>query len=84
MPKKVELPLGLEDEFRKELSCLSVSHGACVSPIVDLLDAFCAVSQQHIFGDTDTLVLFRSALHSHWSTQLLVVDAMSCEVRRGG
>ena len=35
-------------------SCLSVSHGACVAPIVVLLGAFCVVSEQHIFGDTDT------------------------------
>ena len=28
-------------------------------------------------------MLFRSALHSHGSAQLLVVDAMFCEVRRG-
>ena len=39
---------------RKKLSCLSVSHGARVAPIAVLLDAFCVVSQQHIFGDTDT------------------------------
>ena len=38
----------------EKLSCLSVSHGACVAPIVVLLGAFCAVSEQHTFGDTDT------------------------------
>ena len=35
-------------------NCLSVSHGACVAPVVYLLDAFDVVSRQHIFGDTDT------------------------------
>ena len=48
----------LRAEKKKKLSCLSVSHGACVSPIIDLLGAFCVVSQQHIFGDTDTFDTF--------------------------
>ena len=38
----------------KKLSCLSVSHGACVAPVVVLLGAFCVVSEQHLFGDTGT------------------------------
>ena len=38
----------------EKLSCLSVSHGACVAPIVVLLGAFFVVSEKHLFGDTDT------------------------------
>ena len=52
--RKERTAAGMLRAEKKKLSCLSVSHGACVAPIVVVLDAFCVVSQQHTFGDSDT------------------------------
>ena len=53
-PRGHALPTSSRRVEKKKLSCLSISHGACVEPSVLLLDAFCAVSEQHLFGDTGT------------------------------